>query len=113
LISLLGGYIDLNLSIKRIYIPMLRGLRPIQLQDNDFANTIDNYLLRCMKDYFEDSPVDREYIFTGLGLYENTKKLLLGNTENRNKIRAFERFLSECFFDGKDINIVPSIADDV
>ncbi|AFM06277.1 hypothetical protein Fleli_3975 [Bernardetia litoralis DSM 6794] len=93
-----------SIKTNRIYIPMLRGLRTYGK---------DYYLERTKKDYFEEIKDIEKRIFTGLGLYEDCKNLLLGAKEDRDKIRKFEEFLSECFFDGKDVNLIPSIKDDV
>lgn len=92
------------LKNNRIYIPILRGLRT-------YAR--DYYLERTKKDYFKDNNELDDRIFTGLNLYNDCKNLLLGAKEDRDKIRKFEEFLSECFFDGKDVNLIPSIKDDV
>lgn len=103
----------------RMYIPILRGLRPLQLINPSFHNNTpffttrdDNYSQRCVKDYFASQP-KYESIFTGLSLFEDVQKLLLGDTAQRRKIREFEIFLSETFFDNEDVNIVPRLNEDV
>lgn len=103
------------INADNLYIPTLRGLRPIQLTNNtdDFSNGVDNYAKRSVKDYFNNESGSVSQIFSGLNLYEEAKRLLLGNTIQRNNIRDFEKFLSESFFEGQEVNIVPSINDDV
>lgn len=105
---------DNEISFERFYIPMLRGLKPIERNITE-KSLLDCYQHRTKKDYF-DFNNDHNFhkrIFTGLGLYEDCKNLLLGAKEDRDKIRKFEEFLSECFFDGKEVNLIPSIKDDV
>ncbi|WP_375560538.1 AAA family ATPase [Bernardetia sp. OM2101] len=107
-----GGFND------RIYIPILRGLRNYEgiFNEDTPATSVqkDMYKWRTKKDYFKESDEKlNDRIFTGLGLYEDCKNLLLGAKKDRDKIRKFEEFLSECFFDGKDANLIPSIKDDI
>lgn len=97
-------------KINKIYIPILRGLRPIAEKENDFIN--DNiYLNRTKHDYFKDDVV-KGSIFTGLSIYENVKKLLLGDETERNEIKQFEVFLEENLFKRR-INLIPKYDDDV
>ena len=86
-------------SAKR-YIPILRGLRPVN-------GSTDSYLERTKKDYFLDMKEAETCIFTGLHLYKKAKKLLLGQRSDREKVRNFENFLSETFFQGQEVNIIP------
>ena len=96
-----------------IYIPTLRGLRGINTQEtsgNEFENF---YLSRTVNDYFKDLKLPEQSIYTGLSLYKDVKKLLLGPDIGRKKIRAFERFISTSFFEGEEFNIIPNIDDNV
>lgn len=102
-----------NHSLERVYIPILRGLRPTQfIDENKFDEIRDNYAKRTIRDYFKDTLVKPEEIFTGLRLYEDAKKMLLGKRDERNKIRNFETFLSQTFFDSKGFTLIPNIEDD-
>lgn len=104
---------DLNYSPERIYIPILRGLRPTQLRNEDrFDEVYDNYCKRTIRDYFKDSSIKKEEIFTGLRLYEDVKKMLLGKRDERIKIRKFESFLSKTFFNNETVTLIPNIEDD-
>ncbi len=104
---------DFDYSPERIYIPILRGLRPTQLRNDDtFDEVFDNYSKRTIRDYFKDSLVKKEEIFTGLRLYEDVKKMLLGKREERSKIRKFESFLSKTFFNNETVTLIPNIEDD-
>ena len=96
---------------KHVYIPTLRGLRGIDYTDNEILTGKDNYEIRTRKDYFNNArAVDRE-IFTGLSLYEDVKKLLLGSSPERRKIKDFELFIGNTFFEGKTFTIIPNIND--
>jgi hypothetical protein len=84
---------------KRYYLPILRGMRP--LDEND--KHINLYKDRTLKDYFQtpNPPLpDKEkmIIFTGLELYQNLKEKLLGEPEDRELVKDFENFLSTKFF---------------
>lgn len=99
----------------KIYIPILRGLRPVNHQfDSDGKIEFDfndSYLQRTNHDYKIPSELHRK-IFTGLNIYQDTKKLLLGKRQDRDKIRAFEEFLSTAVFE-QNVSLVPNINDDV
>ena len=100
------SYKHLERQLDRKYIPILRGLRPINGKS-------DSYLERTKKDYFSDVSRVEDRIFTGLHLYEETKKLLLGHRSDREKVRAFENFLSDTFFQNQEVNIIPRDGSDV
>ncbi|MGA4501486.1 ATP-dependent nuclease [Bacillus bombysepticus] len=90
-------------EFQKVYIPTLRGLR-------GFENNENYYLNRTKKDYFFNKEVE---IFTGLDLYEEVKKLLLGSLEDREKIADFQKFLGDSFFDGQEVTLIPYISSDV
>jgi len=100
------------------YVPILRGLRPIQYVkgppavSEPFHKDVDNYLQRTIHDYDFNDEVGKS-IYTGLHLYDAARRLLLGLREDREKIAAFEKFLSETFFDKQIVNIVPKVDADV
>jgi len=98
-------------DFQKIYIPTLRGLRSVSYSDSKTKSKLDVYRLRTIDDYFPNN--SQLSIFTGLNLYEDTKKLLLGAKEDRDLITGFETFLSESFFNNKKVNIIPRIDDDV
>ncbi len=108
---------DFDFPIHKIYVPILRGLRPMQWHGNEFINTAteDNYQRRTIRDYFKglDQEKVANEIFTGYSLYTETKKLLLGNKEGRQKIKSFEEFLSNAFFEGETVTLIPDINNDV
>lgn len=99
----IGNYLQGNQL--RIYIPIIRGMRPFDDSQKNF------YLERTLSDYFNKKlkstdRIKRE-IFTGLELYESIKSKLLGEPEEREDIRNFESFLSENFFQNKQITLIP------
>ena len=105
---------EFDFKEERIYIPILKGLRPIQANGVHFLDQIDNYKLRTIRDYFSDQREKLDpKIFTGLSLYEDTKKLLLGDKEGRNRIKKFEEFLKVNFFENKEVTLIPDITNDV
>lgn len=88
----------------KLYIPAIRGLRP-------FEGGQDMYLERTKRDYFQKgfSPD----IFTGLDLYNHVKNLLLGDLAEREIVAEFQAFLSDAFFGGKGVALIPRRDKDV
>lgn len=106
-------------SYNKIYIPILRGLRPLHNISHDKKTShdvnYDSYLERTIRDYFpsfKDKKTEQSNIFTGLSLYEDTTTLLLGQLEERKKVKAFEEFLSTNFFHGQPLALTPNRSDD-
>ena len=95
-----------------IYIPILRGLRPINIHESKFTNS-DNYNFRTTTDYFKGEKNIRNDIYTGLQLYEDIRKHLLDRRDKRDKIRRFEEFLSKTFFSNKLVSLIPNHGHDV
>jgi hypothetical protein len=106
---------------KRCYIPILRGMRPplsspSRGQGIEISN--DQYEQRTIHDYFEDiaswpsmrdMEKPRSSLFTGLSLYDNLRKRLLGRTQlERDTVREYQRFLSDHFFPGQPVSLVPA-----
>ncbi len=130
---------DRRLEFQKIYIPVLRGLRPLLSERQIFPESDpdevvekerrqDRYLLRTVADYFWSDEASKKprkpslvqmclsrlhEIFTGLSLYEEVKKSLLGDKESRESIRVFENFLSETFFENLDVTLTPRWEKDV
>lgn len=86
--------------IKRYYIPTLRGLRPIN------GKNADHYRDVTTRDYFPE-PSAPDGIVTGLNLYDEVKKRLLGDLSDRKMIRQFEEFIAKEFFNGSPVAIIP------
>jgi AAA15 family ATPase/GTPase len=94
-------------TYKHIYIPTLRGLREISTNDTYQTRTLDDYFGKLKSSTYQHSGM--HLVFTGLDLYNEVRKLLLGNLQNRNKIAEFQTFLGESFFEGKLITLLPHI----
>lgn len=96
----------------KLYIPILRGLRPIQFTENETFSNLDSFKLRSKVDYFNQTKIEKLNIFTGLSIYEDVMKLLLGSVAERKLIGDFENFLSDNIF-GETITLIPKYKDDV
>lgn len=98
-------------NIKYFYIPILRGLRCLDLEST-LVNKKDFYLLKTEKDY-EFNRVDlgnkNKYTFSGFPIYDGIKKMKNGLQEERDSIKEFEGFLSENFFQNKGIEITTDL----
>ncbi|MEE9553812.1 MAG: ATP-binding protein [candidate division Zixibacteria bacterium] len=84
----------------KIYIPTLRGLRPLPGGEN-------SYLRRTLKDYFNNTERKNLFIFTGLEMFSDVRKHLLGDLSKRKLIENYERFLALSFFEGHDLSLIP------
>ncbi|MBE8557939.1 AAA family ATPase [Vibrio sp. OPT24] len=94
-----------NIDWSSTYIPTLRSLRNLDPK-NDLLTT------RTKTDYFRD--VNKlGLIFTGHSLYQDLARHLLGTHEQRQMVRKYEQYLSEKFFFGQIISLVPMIEKDV
>lgn len=102
----------------RCYVPIIRGMRPpLSLDLAGQVNTDDKdwYKLRTKSDYFpssDDWQTRKGYgiqsIFTGLGLFNDLRQRLLARTQEiRDTVREYERFLSQNFFTGLDVTLIP------
>ncbi len=109
-----NNLLKLDFSNKAIYIPILRGLRSINYQNEEFTRE-DFYFERTKNDYFKDAKLEFntdesiKSIFTGLSFYDDVQELLLGNYEQRKLVKDFEIFLSQTFFQNKKITIIPRL----
>jgi predicted ATP-dependent endonuclease of OLD family len=107
-------------TIKReyIYIPVLRGLRPFyKTQDGKKELLEDVYYSRTVEDYFSGPEMKsqnmKNKIFSGLKIYDEITKLLLGDENERNLIKEFEEFLSIKLFNREKVTLIPKYKDDV
>lgn len=105
------GFNNIENKTPKIYIPALRGLRPLdKLEDSlEFTNR-DLYGIRTRTDYFANLKTPK--VETGLTIFEDIKKLLLGTTEQRRLIGDFEVFLKEFIFD-VNVTLIPKYDQDV
>ena len=101
----------LNKNIRKLYIPILRGLRPIQNTESSKFNNNDSFLERTKFDYFKTTNQNLS-IYTGLSMYEDIKKLLLGGEGQRKEIKEFEDFLGKHIFKSQ-VTLIPKYDEDV
>jgi hypothetical protein len=107
-------------AAKRCYVPILRGLRPPFFQfkkgDEDDDRYMNLYESRTARDYFQGESWSlsrlrsgpRNLIFTGLSLYDDLRRRLLGRTQaERDSVRVYENFFSENFFPGQSVILIP------
>lgn len=85
---------------RRVYIPILRGLRPFKHVSGD------NYKDRTIQDYGLVSSEDR-VVFTGLGLFHTLLEHKNGPPEKRKIIEDYEEFLKNELFDGRQVELTP------
>lgn len=90
-------------DIKRHYIPILRGMRP--LDDGQ-----DLLLERTRRDYF--SGIDGLNVITGFDLYSLLARFLLGQPDERERVREYEKILGNEFFGGAEITLIPQYGKD-
>lgn len=89
------------------YIPLLRNIRhPLKNPNIKEGNILDDiYKTRILEEYkYNENEIN---IITGLNFYFEYKEKLLGSKRERKLISDFEKFLSNYFFEGKDISIIP------
>ena len=103
----LKGLVPSPPAPKRVYVPVIRGLRPVGKEDED------PFLVRTRTDYFREDQSKSPEIFTGATLYREVRDLLLGVAQRRKAIREFQTFLSNVFFDGLEVTIIPHTGKDV
>jgi hypothetical protein len=94
---------------KKVYIPVLRGLRTLPKNSEP-----DAFTERTRADYFAklESNAAPE-VFTGLTLYEEVRNHLLGPRAERDRVRRYEEFLSSRFFDSRGVTLIPRRDGDV
>lgn len=116
----LANQLSQRYAFSKVYIPALRGLRPI-------GSGPDPYEQRTERDYFQTGvnrprvPKNRwegfqdtgHAIVTGQGLYQQVKERLLGDLAQRESIHHLQTFLSKWFFPGRDVALIPRERDDV
>lgn len=86
----------------RVYIPILRGLRPLDEHHTDF------YANRTIIDYFGGEGISAPEIFTGLSFYQSLTNLLLGSNSERKQIERYQKFISQALFEGYEVTLIPS-----
>lgn len=108
--KLISDYFQQEINPQRYYIPTLRSLKGLSPKAEMGYHSFDDvYRKHTVEEYFKgNGNSDDLNIFTGLTLYEDVTRLLLGNTTDRNKIKEFEQFIQDAFFE-QEVNIVPHL----
>lgn len=98
------------------YIPVNRTLKPLQyaIDEHDREKKIWNYKDvvkdRTVAEYFANT-IDSKFtekIFTGQGIYDSLVMNLLGKKDKRKLISDYQAILSEMFFDGASVTLIPN-----
>lgn len=101
--------IKLIYPFRSVYIPILRGLRPINYKEigSRVLDSYDSYEKRTLDDYFPDLK-KTSCIFTGLKTYEYFNDYISHEDDKKqDAIEEYESFLSKNFFDNQRIKIIP------
>jgi hypothetical protein len=86
----------------RVYIPSIRGLRPLDAGRSDFYQT------QTQENYFKGVGSVPD-IFSGLGMYDRLMRMLLGPRAQRNRIADYQEFLSHELFNDEPVTLIPSL----
>lgn len=114
----------------KYYIPILRGLRGFKKtvkkafeaeMNSSYRGKIpeqlkDLYFTRTFDDYFKSSSQIQSgslRVFTGLEMYERIRDMMLGDPDERRTIEVYKRFLSNEFFDCREVELIPRVKEDV
>lgn len=92
-----------------LYFPILRGLRTFT--NSEKLSLGDIFKEKIQNDYFKSSNTKNIEICTGLSIYDDIQKLLLGNLQDRQAIANVESFLSQHFFDNQTVALIPKLSD--
>jgi len=97
-----------------VYIPTLRGLRPLARDGNLFGTrTADDYFGGNQHDSLLESRTSkadrvRRFVITGQELFKEVRIRLLGKQHDRQSISAFQQFLANGFFAGQPVTLIPN-----
>ncbi len=106
------GILDKRVAVThapRVYIPVLRSAHTLHGCGHERDPAGDIFLTTVVENYGIDLSDDepRLEVFTGLQLYDQILRDRCGPKRMRERIDAFERFLSQQFFGGQSVEIVP------
>jgi len=93
-------------NFKIVYIPILRGLLPLNNPTSNSFGREDIYKVRTLRDYFNNKEEGFE-IFTGLETFKEIDELNSGLIAERELLKEYQTFLSKKFFDDKDVILIP------
>lgn len=100
MIKLDPAWANLVKEFGRFYLPTLRGMRPLDKDEDLFKS-------RTIADYFSHKGFDGETVITGYNLYSLLASFLLGKPSQREIIRRYEKLLGDHFFNGNDVTLIP------
>jgi hypothetical protein len=86
--------------LRLLYVPTVRGFRTPPNQPNYSSE-------RAKSDYFGAISGSGFDVSCGGDMYQLLKNRLLGNKSERKSVADFERFLSENFFEGRPLTLIP------
>jgi hypothetical protein len=106
-----------QVKFTRVYIPTLRGLRPL-------VRSEPHYAARTIKDYFSAEkwaekeskgkvPFEELNVFTGLELFDEIRRHSHGSLSQRSLVKDYENYLAKRFFGGDPVTLIPREGDDV
>lgn len=99
-----------KIDFDKHYIPTIRSLNNFQEYQADRSLDIFEARVRKIYGFDDEAAVD---VFTGQKIYERIKNMLLGDIDLRERMRKYEKFLSNKLFNGQDVVIIPKIDRDV
>ncbi len=100
-------------AFHKCYVPVLRGSYPL---DGEEENKKDYYFDRINEIYrlnakpFNTQKLNNKelQIFSGKSIYSNFKTMLLGSPANRDLAKKYQEFLSNTFFQGREVTLIPN-----
>ncbi|MCD4846680.1 MAG: ATP-binding protein [Candidatus Aegiribacteria sp.] len=107
----------------KFYIPILRGLRALPIEEEGIMvkgpsklywnATVRDYFTKNRKQSMLDGFTGGQRLSTGMELYAMLKHMLLGDPDKRERVRKYEQFLSDNFFENRVIALIPREDDDI
>lgn len=94
-----------NNETNKYCIPVMRSIRHPEKDVSMKEEKEDIYKIRNVLEYKLDE--NEIKVITGLNFYSDYKRNLLGSKDKRERVNEFEKFLSQYFFDGQNISIIP------
>ncbi len=89
---------------ERKYIPIMRSIRNPLKEVGTKSVENDIFATRIKNEY----NLNTSDVITGLNIYHDFKEKMLGDRKSRKLVDDFESFLSNYFFEGKQLSIIPS-----
>ncbi len=87
---------------KSVYIPSVRTCRAIASDSDIFDHVKKSYFMSN-----KPNRITSDNLFVGRDLYDLIRARLLGGPSQRDQVSRFEKFLSEYFFEGSPVSLMP------